>query len=216
MRRREFVRTAGGATAAAAGTAAAGSAGAQEEPEPDFEGYLDGIEGGYEDLRGQAEVTVDVGAGDGLQFSPAGIWIDEGTTVTWEWTGQGGDHNVFSDDQDASFENAHDFDSGDPVSEEGYTFSHTFEEPGRSAYYCEPHYSVGMWGAVAVGEDVPTIETGEGGGGGAWPEDIHDIGVPFHPHWVGVMSILSLVVTLVFMFYVLKYGESSHTGTGRN
>ncbi|MEF8780974.1 MAG: halocyanin, partial [Haloferacaceae archaeon] len=62
MRRREFVRTAGGVTAAAAaGTATAGTAGAQEEVQPDFEGYLDGIDGGYEDLRGEDEVTVDVG-----------------------------------------------------------------------------------------------------------------------------------------------------------
>ncbi|MCO8265935.1 halocyanin, partial [Haloferax sp. AB510] len=55
MKRREFLRTAGGATAAA--TAAAGTAAAQEggggaQVQPDFGGYLDGIDGGYEDLRG--------------------------------------------------------------------------------------------------------------------------------------------------------------------
>ena len=214
MRRREFVRTAGGATAvAAAGTATAGSAGAQDDIEPDFEGYLDGIGGGYADLRGEEEVTVEVGAGDGLQFSPAGIWIDEGTTVVWEWTGQGGEHNVVTDTENTDFENAHDFRSGDPIDEAGHTFTHTFEEGGRTGYVCAPHRGVDMFGAVAVGDDVPIVEPAPDDG---WPESVHDYGVPFHAHWVGVMAILAIVTTLVFTFYVLKYGESAHTGTGRN
>ncbi|MEF8779888.1 MAG: halocyanin, partial [Haloferacaceae archaeon] len=60
--RRAFLRTAAGASAAAGAAATgAGTASAQEGAEPDFEGYLDGIDGGYEDLRGEDEVTVDVG-----------------------------------------------------------------------------------------------------------------------------------------------------------
>jgi hypothetical protein len=90
MNRRDFLRTAGGASVAA--TAAAGTAAAQEEGggggnvQPDWGGYLDGIDGGYQDLRGSSEVTVEVGAsgnGGALAYGPAGIWVDPGTTVTW-------------------------------------------------------------------------------------------------------------------------------------
>ncbi len=127
MKRREFLRTAGGATAAA--TAAAGTAAAQEggggaQVQPDFGGHLDGVDGGYEDLRGQSEVTIEVGAsgnGGNLAFAPAGIWIDTGTTVTWEWTGEGGGHNVVAS-EGASL------DSGAAVSEAGSTYEFTFEE----------------------------------------------------------------------------------------
>ncbi|TVT94158.1 plastocyanin/azurin family copper-binding protein, partial [Haloferax volcanii] len=93
MSRRAFLGAAAGGAAVAA---TSGTAAAQTE-EPDFGGHLDGIDGGYEDLRGQSEVTIEVGAegnGGALAFSPAGVWIDTGTTVTWEWTGEGGGHNV--------------------------------------------------------------------------------------------------------------------------
>jgi hypothetical protein len=41
------------------------------------------------------------------------------------------------------------------------------------------------------------------------------LGVPIQAHWVGAATILGIVMTVVFSFYVLKYGESPHTGTGR-
>jgi len=226
MKRRELMRTAGGTAAGVAaatggaGTAAAASAEDGDDgdggggTQADFEGYLDGVDGGYEDHRGEDEVTVEVGAsgnGGNLAFSPAGIWVDEGTTVVWEWTGEGGAHNVVAN-AEAPFEPSHDVDSGEAVEEGSYEY--TFEEPGRTAYVCEPHRSLNMFGAVAVGEDVPTVETG-GGAATGWPEDIHHVGVPLHAHWMGVIAGLGLVLTFIFTFYVLKYGESAHTGTGR-
>lgn len=218
MKRRDFLRTAGGATAAVgASSAATGTVAAQEEATPDFEGYLDGVDGGYEDLRGQDEVTVEVGAsgnGGDLAFSPSGIWIDEGTTVIWEWTGNGGDHNVVANGENSAFENTHtDINSGDPIGDEGHTYEYTFEEGGRTGYVCVPHRGVNMLGAVAVGEDVPVIEPGPDDG---WPEDIHEWGVPLHAHWVGLAAMFGIVLTFVFTFYMLKYGESAHTGHGGN
>jgi hypothetical protein len=71
-----------------------------------------------------------------------------------------------------------------------------------------------MVGGIAVGEDVPTksVGGGEEGGGG---KELHELGVPIQAHWVGAATILGIVMTVVFSFYVLKYGESPHTGTGR-
>ncbi|ADE04110.1 halocyanin domain-containing protein [Haloferax volcanii] len=206
MKRREFLRTAGGATAAA--TAAAGTAAAQEggggaQVQPDFGGYLDGVDGGYEDLRGQSEVTIEVGAsgnGGNLAFAPAGIWIDPGTTVTWEWTGEGGGHNVVAS-EGASL------DSGAAVSEAGSTYEYTFESGGITKYHCVPHEALGMLGAVAVGDDVATISTGGGG-----EKELHELGVPIQAHWVGSATILGILVTIIYTFFILKYGESPNTG----
>jgi halocyanin-like protein len=212
MNRRDFLRTAGGASVAAA--AATGSAAAQEEGggegggnvQPDWGGYLDGVDGGYQDLRGQSEVTVDVGAsgnGGALAFAPAGIWVDPGTTVVWEWTGEGGGHNVIAEEGPASL------DSGAPVAEAGTTFEHTFSEgeAGITKYYCSPHQSLGMLGAVAVGGDVPTVSAGGGG-----EKELEELGVPIQAHWVGAATILGIIVTIIYTFYILKYGESPNTG----
>jgi halocyanin-like protein len=200
MSRRAFLTAAGG-TAAVAG--ASGEAAAQTTV-PDWGGYLDGIDGGYEDLRGQSEVTVDVGAdgnGGALAFAPAGIWVDPGTTVVWEWTGEGGGHNVISEEGPASL------DSGAAVAEAGTTFEHTFseEEAGITKYYCSPHQALGMLGAVAVGEDVPTVTEGGGGGGSSRPQ------VPESAKTLGVATTFAMVATLGLAFFFLKYGGDYET-----
>jgi halocyanin-like protein len=223
MSRRAFLTAATG-TATAAATAAAGSAAAQEEGgnqttsggesggggsgggggKPDWGGYLDGIDGGYQDMRGSSEVTVEVGAqgnGGALAFAPAGIWVDPGTTVTWEWTGEGGGHNVIAEEGPASL------DSGAPVAEAGETYEHTFseEEAGITKYYCAPHEALGMLGAVAVGGDVPTVTEGGGSGGSSRPQ------VPESAMTLGVATTFAMVATLGLAFFFLKYGGDYET-----
>ncbi|POG57364.1 halocyanin domain-containing protein [Haloferax marisrubri] len=193
MSRRAFLGAAAGGAAVAA---TSGTAAAQTE-EPDFGGHLDGIDGGYEDLRGQSEVTIEVGAegnGGALAFSPAGVWIDAGTTVTWEWTGEGGGHNVVAS-EGASL------DSGAAVSEAGSTYEYTFEEgdAGITKYHCVPHEALGMLGAVAVGSDVPTVSTG-GGGGSSLPQ------VPDSAKSLGVATTFAMVATLGLAYFFMKYG----------
>ncbi|MFB6096807.1 MAG: halocyanin domain-containing protein [Haloferacaceae archaeon] len=207
MNRRDFLKTAGGTAATV--TAAAGGAAAQEggggSEKPQFGSWLQGVDGGYKDLRGNGEVTVQVGAdgnGGAYAFAPAGIWVDEGTTVKWEWTGEGGAHNVVGNSGPAS-----DMNSGSPTAEQGVHFEHTFESGGITEYYCNPHQGLGMKGAVAVGDGVPTQQTGGGG-----KEQLHELGVPLQAHYVGGATILGVLSTLVFTFYVLKYGESPNTG----
>jgi len=219
--RRGFMRTAAGASAA---TAAAGTASAQEGEgsggegggggEPDFGGYLDGVDGGFEDARGESEVTVAVGAdgnGGAYAFSPARLWVDPGTAVKWEWTGEGGGHNVVAEDGPA------DLDSGGPVAESGVNYEHTFEEGGITTYFCDPHKGLDMLGGVAVGDDVPTAG-GEGGGeqagGGCTAGDLHACGVPLQAHFVGIAAVLMTAVSLVYTFFLLKYAESPHASGG--
>ncbi|XVH30725.1 halocyanin domain-containing protein [Haloferacaceae archaeon DSL9] len=169
--------------------------------EPDWGGYLDGIDGGTEDARGQEEVTVTVGGegnGGDYAFSPAGLWVDPGTTVTWEWTGDGGDHNVEATDGPAEL-------ASDLTGEAGFTYEFTFEEDhaGITEYHCAPHDDLGMLGAVAVGEDIETQEISEGGGGGGGG------GAPMVPDaakTLGVATFFAMGSTLAFAFFFLKYG----------
>ena len=130
----------------------------QGGPPPEVEEFLAETSNydGLEDFTGQDSVTVEVGAGDnGLLFGPPAIQVDPGTTVVWEWTGNGGTHNV------AEVDGA--FRSGDAVAEAGTTFEHTFEEEGLALYVCEPHEAINMKGAVVVGGGG---SAGAGGGGG--------------------------------------------------
>jgi halocyanin-like protein len=109
--------------------------------------WLDGV-GNYDrtvvDATGESEVEITVGAegnGGNLAFDPPAVRVSTGTTVVWTWTGAGGAHNVAA--ADGSFES-------ELVSEEGHTFSRTFEEPGVVEYVCTPHETLGMKGAVVV------------------------------------------------------------------
>lgn len=92
---------------------------------------------------GEHAVTVEVGA-DGNEganaFAPAAISITPGTTVTWTWVD--GYHNVVDANER--------FDSGEP--EQNATFEHTFDTAGTAYYYCKPHESMGMKGAVVVAD----------------------------------------------------------------
>ena len=89
-------------------------------------------------------MTVQVGAqanGGGFGFSPAAVAVSPGTTVVWEWTGEGGSHDVQA--KDGSF-------ASELTDESGHTFSRTFDATGTTRYYCMPHKTMGMKGAVVV------------------------------------------------------------------
>jgi hypothetical protein len=71
--------------------------------------------------------------------------VDPGTTVVWEWTGEGGAHDVVSQEGEEL--------ESELVDEEGHTYEHTFEEAGETLYICTPHEAQGKKGAVAVDEN---------------------------------------------------------------
>ncbi|WP_415380630.1 halocyanin domain-containing protein [Halosimplex sp. TS25] len=120
------------------------------DPEPNYRGWFDDVSNyeGTVDYRDESEVSVEVGVEGGIgffKFGPPAIAVSPGTEVTWEWTGQGGAHNVVAEQER--------FDSGDPVDADDETFSYTFESPAVYRYLCEPHESQAMLGAVFVALD---------------------------------------------------------------
>jgi halocyanin-like protein len=196
--RRAFLRTAGGTTAAAGVAAgASGTAAAQEAPV--WPSAVEGANvGSYTDARGQDEVTISVGAGDGLAFDPTMVWIDPGTTVVWEWTGNGGDHNVETVEGPAEFESQ-------ITAEEGFTFEYetSEEDAGITHYQCGPHSQVGMHGGLAIGEDIETEDTGG---------DDAATGVVFVPEAAKALSVatfIAMVATLGIAFFFIRYGGSN-------
>ncbi|WP_459195012.1 plastocyanin/azurin family copper-binding protein [Halosimplex sp. J119] len=210
--RRAFLRAGAGATAVAAGT---GTAAAQEGTEgegeggggggggnvrPEWPSYLDDAnDEGYEDLRGESEVTVEVGVGSGgFAFGPTKIWVDSGTTVNFEFVEAG--HNVKPNSQpEGGSLDGTDGGEFETVSS-GTTYSATLETGGMFTYYCGPHEGQGMKGGIAVGGDVSTVEVDTGGGGGGRPE------VPDAAKSLGVATGFGMAATLGLAYFFIKYG----------
>ena len=92
--------------------------------------------------------TVAVGPGDRLRFRPETVSVPVGTTVSWRW--RSNDHNLVPSGapEGASWD-------GTPGDEavtygQGYRYETTFPVAGTYGYYCQPHLSAGMTGAVVV------------------------------------------------------------------
>lgn len=159
VNRRSVLRTLGAGSSLLGAGLLAGCAGigsgnepASETVPPAVDDWLaDGIsyaanyDGHLVDLRGKQRCTVSVGAEGNLgnfAFTPPAIRISLGTEVVWQWTGNGGAHNVVAKDGA--------FTSGPPETGSTITFSRTFERAGTYLYYCAPHRVAGMKGAVVV------------------------------------------------------------------
>ncbi|PYZ02634.1 hypothetical protein C8039_02635 [Halogeometricum sp. wsp3] len=90
-----------------------------------------------------ATVTAGVeGNGGKFAFGPPALKISTETTVRWEWTGEGGPHNIVSKGDGPL--------NSELVAEEGNTYEHTFAETGTYLYSCKPHKGLGMRGAVSL------------------------------------------------------------------
>jgi len=120
-------------------------------PFADWLADVPNYDGTVRDWRGRSTVRVRVGVDAGAEpfgFGPPAVHVDPGTTIRWEWTGEGGGHNVVATDGT--------FDSGEVVTVAGVTFEFTAEQAGAYEYYCVPHRSVGMRGGLLVG-DPPDV-----------------------------------------------------------
>lgn len=117
--------------------------------EPDYGEWFDDAAGfdATVDKREDDAVTVAVGAGeDGFAYDPAAVAVSPDTTVTFEWTGEGGAHNVLVRDGPADIEHE------DLEDQSGLTNEATVsaDDAGITRYYCMPHEAQGMKGAVVV------------------------------------------------------------------
>lgn len=99
---------------------------------------------GVVDAGGRSSVGVRVGApgnGGDLAYDPPAVRVSPGTTVHWEWTGRGGQHDVVVLRTGLS----------SPLrADGGYHFEHRFDDRGTYYYYCSLHRGLGMKGAVVV------------------------------------------------------------------
>ncbi|MDS0298156.1 plastocyanin/azurin family copper-binding protein [Halogeometricum sp. S1BR25-6] len=221
MKRRDFLRAASVPAATATASAAAG-VGAAQEGTSTSSGTGTGAgtgtgtggtgtgagtgTGGGGGGGGGASKTVEVGPGGSLVFTPGteeALQIAPGTTVEFVWMSD--NHNVVPD----STPEGANWSGHEPIENEGFTYTHTFGTLGTYEYHCAPHETAGMVGTIEV---VENPSSGEGGG----EKELEELGVPIQAHWVGAATILGIIVTVIFTFYILKYGESAHTGTGRN
>ena len=204
MNRRAFLRTAGAGVAAVgtAGTAAAqegeggggeGGGGGGGGGPIDYGGYLDDAngweEGGTVDARGQSEVTIQVGVGEGgLAYEPVGVHVDPGTTIVWEWASGG--HNVETEaDAPVSY-------STDIIGEgETREFQVPGDLNGVVPYFCSPHKQQGMLAALAVGQVPRKAAAAE------LPPVVGD-----GPRTLGVATSIAMLSTLGLAYFFMKYG----------
>jgi glucose/arabinose dehydrogenase len=89
-----------------------------------------------------ATLTVQVGSGGYMSFTPTSRSINVGDTIRWNWLS--GTHSVRSGTQSQPTD---EFSSG--VHFPPFTFDHTFNTPGDFVYYCEVHGQI-MSGAISV------------------------------------------------------------------
>lgn len=162
--RRDVLRAVG-TTALVSGTvgtqhASATTARTASEPRIDFEEWFADVGNfdGVVNATGKSTVRVRVGATGNngpFAFDPPAVRVDPGTTVVWEWTGDGGAHDVAAQNGDFT----------SPLQDgSGSTFEHAFDAEGISYYVCTPHEALGMKGAIVVGDVI--VDAGDS----AYPE----------------------------------------------
>jgi halocyanin-like protein len=103
------------------------------------------FDGSIADRTDAETATVSVGTfgnRGAFAFSPPVLKISPGTRVSWDWTGNGGGHNVVFEDAAAGDDEIY---AGG-----GVHLEHTFEAAGIYRYSCKPHHSLGMRGAIIV------------------------------------------------------------------
>lgn len=145
-------------------------AGEHHETEGDGHHEEGGDEHGHDHDEGtpqepshRAEVSL---ATEGQQhhYKPHIVWVETGGTVTWQLESGSHDTVAYHSDNDRPLrmpEAAEPWNS-DLLTEEGATFTKTFETEGVYDYFCSPHESVGMVGTVIVGQpdahEQPALE----------------------------------------------------------
>lgn len=210
MNRRDFLlaaSAAAGGSAAASGTAAAqqanGSGGGGGNATDGGGGNATGGGGNQSAAGGGGggggpTKTVKVGPGGALKFEPETLSLPTGGKVKFVWESSG--HNVNPNSGNWGHQ---------PIEDKGFSFTTPpFKQTGAKKYVCDPHASAGMKGTIQVGG------SSGGGGGGEEEPSPEEMGVPFQAHFVGIATLLMMVLSLVYTFFLVKYGESPNAKGG--
>jgi halocyanin-like protein len=143
MRRRRFLAVAATGTALTAGCVGdTGSGGIEDGIFDNHLGDIPEYEGPV-DRRGEDEVTIQVGAMEEVnyhRFDPMGVVVTEGTTIIWEWTGNGGEHLVVSRRSTRN--------RSEQTAEAGYTWEMDYNQTGTTRYVCATHEDDQMFAAI--------------------------------------------------------------------
>ncbi|MCI2429314.1 halocyanin [Candidatus Acetothermia bacterium] len=124
-----------------------------------FAGALGGLLTGCKHEKFSAQRVIQIGGPKGeMVFIPDRLKIKPGETVTWVL--QSGGHTVtaYHPKNHSAYQaripnEAEPWDS-DLLVEKGATFAWTFDREGVYNYFCRPHESVGMVGAILVGRPL--------------------------------------------------------------
>lgn len=121
--------------------------------ETEIGGADDTYDGNLVDRRDQDSLTIEVGASgnDGnFAYAPSAVVVSTGTEIEWSWTGEGNPHNVEALPEEQLGESDYEFSSGDAEGGSGVKYTRTMDTGGIALYHCEPHFSLGMKGGIAV------------------------------------------------------------------
>lgn len=132
-----------------------------------------------------AEWFVDVG-GAGYTYSPAGLIVDAGDTVTF--VNRGGFHNVVADDGRFRCAQGCDGQGGDgSPSDAAWSASVVFPSVGTFGYHCEVHGlpQLGMYGSITVAPRVAPP-----------PNDAPSTVPVVQRHWLVLLAALLAVLAL--------------------
>jgi plastocyanin len=147
MKRRDFLRTAGGvAGTAAVAASASGTGGAVRSGANPAVVTQDG-----------GTVTVEVGPDNDLVYTPGTaelLAITPGTEVEFVW--ESNFHNIVVESQP---DGANWQGEGEPGTtfDSGHTYTHTFQTEGTYEYYCSPHRTAGMEATIVVTTDPGAV-----------------------------------------------------------
>lgn len=133
---------------------------ADEPFELPYGDWFDGVPNydGTVDRRDEARVRIVVGAGEeGMLYDPPAVIVDPAAKIIFEWTGEGGNHNVV--EENGAWASELEDSAGHEFPVDWSTLGRdNLSEHGVYRYYCDPHRHVGMRGAVVVGDVEAAIE----------------------------------------------------------
>ena len=132
------------------------------------------------------------------------LGIEPGTTVRFVWITDNHDIAIDAKPDESDWD-------GETLHDTGHEHEWTFDVEGTYEFHCTPHIDLGMIGTIIVEEGITDVPD-EPLPPGEQPIDPDEIGVPLQKHFIGIATFFAIFVTLVFAFYVLKYGETPHSG----